>query len=135
MKVCTKCKKEKELDDFAIKKTTSDGRAFVCKECQNEYTKEHYNNNKKRYHDRNVRRKKEARDYVIKVKKNSVCEKCGEKRWWVLDFHHVDNKKEVISKLLSHGIEIVKKEIKKCKILCANCHRDLHYQENNEMPL
>ena len=131
MKKCSKCENEKELDDFPINNTRSDGHGSACKTCQNEYTKSHYRNNKKQYRDRNRRRTKEAREYVINFKKNSVCKKCDEKRWWVLDFHHVDEKKEDISTLLSHGITIVKKEIKKCEIVCANCHRDIHFQENN----
>lgn len=130
MKKCSKCGNEKELDDFPINKTRVDGHGNACKTCQNEYTRNHYQNNKKQYRDRNKRRAKEAREYIINVKKNSVC-KCGEKRWWVLDFHHKDEKKEEITKLISHGIEIVKKEIKKCEIICANCHRDLHFQKNN----
>ena len=128
MKKCCKCKNEKELDEFPINRTTKDGYGYTCKECQRIYTKAHYNKNKKQYLKRNKRRTQEAREYVRWVKENSVC-KCGEDRWWVLDFHHIDEKKEEISKLLTHGIEIVKKEIEKCEILCANCNRDFHFQE------
>jgi hypothetical protein len=130
-KTCSKCGDEKELDDFPINRTRKDGHGSACKKCQNESTRTHYNNNKKQYLERNKRRTKEARDYVIDFKKKSVCKKCGENRWWVLDFHHVDKKKEDINKLVTHGITMVKKEIKKCIILCANCHRDLHHNENN----
>lgn len=131
MKKCSKCGKDKELDDFPINNTRNDGHGGACKECQREYTKNHYYNNKKQYSIRNKRRVKEAKEYVLQIKKNNCCKICGENRWWVLDFHHKDDKKEEIPKLLSHGIEIIKKEIKKCEILCANCHRDLHYKERN----
>jgi hypothetical protein len=127
-KRCCKCKEEKETSEFPINKTTNDGFGYSCKKCQNEYTRAHYNKNKKQYLDRNKRRTKEAREYVVDLKKKSVC-KCGENRWWVLEFHHNDNKKEEINKLLTHGITIVKREIKKCEIMCANCHRDFHHQE------
>jgi hypothetical protein len=127
MKTCSKCKREKEFDDFPINKTRKDGYGNVCKTCQSEYTKAHYHNNKKQYFNRNKRRRKEAREYVINYKKTHAC-KCGENRWWVLDFHHIDKKRENISSLLAHGVETVKNEIEKCEIVCANCHRDLHFQ-------
>lgn len=130
MKTCSKCKCEKELNEFPFNRTTKDGREYSCKSCQNEYTKVHYKKNKKQYLTRNERRRKEAREYVLTVKKNNKCKLCPEDRWWVLDFHHVVDKKEEISNLLSHGIEIIKKEIEKCDILCVNCHRDLHHNEN-----
>lgn len=131
MKNCPKCGNDKELDEFPLNKTRSDGHGGACKECQREYTKNHYNNNKKQYFIRNKRRVKEAKEFMQQIKKNGCCKKCGENRWWVLDFHHNDNKKEDVSKLLSFGIEMVKKEILKCDILCANCHRELHFFEKN----
>lgn len=69
MKKCSKCGNEKELDDFPINKTRNDGHGNACKTCQNKYTKNHYQNNKKQYRDRNRRRTQEARDYVVDLKK------------------------------------------------------------------
>ena len=129
MKICSKCKIPKELEDFPINRTKKDGRAHICKKCQNEYVRQHYKKNKKQYYDRNIRRKNEAREYVINFKKNGKCGRCPEHRWWVLDFHHTNNKKDYITRLFSYGIDTVKREIEKCELLCANCHRDLHYQE------
>ena len=68
----------------------------------------------------------------MNIKKTLKCSICGEDRWWVLDFHHTDpNKKE---KHISHLIESPKKlqeELKKCIVVCSNCHRDLHYKKIN----
>ena len=49
-----------------------------------------------------------------------------------LDFHHKSNKKDSISNMVVNGYSISKinKEIKKCQILCSNCHRKVHYQNN-----
>jgi hypothetical protein len=131
MKICTKCKNPKELEDFPIKKITKDGHGYICKKCQRDFSKKHYYNNKKQYSIRNKRRAKEAKEFIINIKKNSIC-KCGEKRWWVLEFHHNNNndKYEDVSKLINYGIVAVKKEIKKCEILCANCHKDFHHNKN-----
>ena len=40
MKICTKCKKEKELNDFWKDKYTKTGKTFRCKECLRRYKPE-----------------------------------------------------------------------------------------------
>lgn len=53
----------------------------------------------------------------------------GEDRWWVLDFHHTspDEKEGSISNLVDSPNKL-EKELEKCIVLCSNCHRDLHFQ-------
>ena len=64
--------------------------------------------------------------------KGGKCEKCGyDKRWEVLEFHHI-NKDEKIFTLsqirITKNIDMdtIYKEVDKCKLLCANCHREVH---------
>jgi len=45
MKVCTKCKIEKDLSEFIKDKTTKSGIGGKCKSCANEYVKKHYKAN------------------------------------------------------------------------------------------
>jgi hypothetical protein len=63
------------------------------------------------------------------------CIDCGEKDPIVLDFDHVDPKKKFkpVSKLLSghYSWDSVKREVLKCEIRCANCHRRKTYREQN----
>jgi len=55
------------------------------------------------------------------------CEKCGENRIWVLEFHHADNNKEIdIGKISNYRWSTIEIEIKKCNLLCGNCHRKIH---------
>ena len=56
---------------------------------------------------------------------------CGEDRWYVLDFHHIGDKDFNISQKVQEGcsLDTIKKEIEKCIVLCANCHREVHYKE------
>jgi 5-methylcytosine-specific restriction endonuclease McrA len=59
------------------------------------------------------------------------CIDCGEKDPIVLDFDHKNprNKFKQISSMLSghYSWDSVLKEIKKCEIRCANCHRRKTY--------
>jgi hypothetical protein len=130
-KICSKCGIEKEISCFSINRSQKDGFNHSCKECHRIYVNNHYKNNKKQYIDRNNRRQNEAKKYITDFKKNSVCAICGEKRWWVLDFHHNEDKLNNVGHLTSWGINKVKEEIEKCMVLCSNCHRDLHYKERN----
>ena len=49
---------------------------------------------------------------------------CGEDDFDVLDFDHIGEKYKGISRLmLDENLEAIKKELVKCQVLCANCHR------------
>lgn len=90
------------------------------------------NNQKEKTLQRQNKRRQKSKEWIINIKKKLSCVKCGESRWWVLDFHHKDpTKKEgSISRLIRNTTkEKATKEIEKCEVLCSNCHRDLHYQE------
>lgn len=131
-KQCKKCKLIKSIDDFNKK---GNGYSYFCKECNREYLKEHYNNNKEYYAVKRRKYQKSHRDWFIGIKQKLKCENCNDDRWWVLDFHHIDSmdKDDDIARMMASGKakKIILAEIEKCKILCANCHRDLHYRENN----
>jgi hypothetical protein len=88
-----------------------------------------YPKNKKKHigYINNIKRK--IIDYVSNYKKGSKCLDCGftgDQYPEVLDFDHVNGDKEFnISEFRRHtsGFNKVKKEINKCEIVCANCHR------------
>jgi len=51
---------------------------------------------------------------------------CGESDPNVLDFHHVRGEKKLaLGRMITagYGEATIKKEIEKCEVLCANCHR------------
>lgn len=77
------------------------------------------------------RRWKDRKIKAIELK-GGCCQKCGyDRNYAALEFHHADpDEKEFIWK------ELVKKpwgdiirEIKKCILLCGNCHSEHHYPE------
>ena len=125
-KQCTKCKRELPLEQFNWRDKSAGTRRADCKECHSKYVKIQYQKRKQ---------------IVQDIKSNCACAKCGETRGYVLDYHHVDpnEKDNTIARLTSNStkIENVLEEVKKCIVLCANCHREYHYlqQLNNELTI
>ena len=133
-KICGICKVPHPTTSeyFASRKLKS-GKTILqgnCRCCQKDYRKKHYEKNLVKYKNKAViYRNKTVKDFED-FKSKLSCEKCGEKRHWVLDFHHMDSsiKEENLSRLIRSGSKKrVEEELKKCIVLCANCHRDLHY--------
>ena len=76
---------------------------------------------------------------IAATKVNLVCSKCGyDKHSAGLDFHHIDEgyKDTTIHKLMNgpapnrDNIEVFMREIDKCVVLCATCHREEHAKYN-----
>lgn len=104
---------------------------YKSKKEQRKYQREWYKKNKERVLKQQSDRRLEKREIVSNYKKLHPCTKCGENRYYVLDFHHLngDDKEYAVSKLMKGGLrkERLLNEMKKCVILCANCHRELHH--------
>jgi hypothetical protein len=62
----------------------------------------------------------------------SKCERCGLNHAAALDFHHRDPiEKDIdVTKAIRNrwSLERMKAEIAKCSVLCASCHRIVHYE-------
>jgi 5-methylcytosine-specific restriction endonuclease McrA len=78
------------------------------------------------------------KEHRIKIRKlilqyliEHPCIKCGESDPIVLDFDHLRDKTKSISRYISGhtGWKRISKEIEKCQVLCANCHRRKTYHE------
>lgn len=60
------------------------------------------------------------------------CERCGESDPAALDFHHLDPSEkdhELSNAMNKWGWSRVMREIEKCIVLCANCHRKEHARQ------
>lgn len=72
-------------------------------------------------------------EWLNKIKETQGCENCGFNHPAALDFHHIDpsKKKECVATMVSSCLpnETILTEINKCILLCANCHRVLHWEE------
>jgi len=129
-KICTKCKTEKDLHSFSARKLSKDGRAAWCRECFKENWKERYYENHAHYrksHNTSRKRVREQNAYrVFEYLAAHPCIICGESDPIVLEFDHriKDDKIENIANLIRDAKwERIEFEIRKCDVLCANCHR------------
>lgn len=138
-KICTKCKEKKDITEFY----TLD---YWCKKCSYKYNRRWSQNNpekvkesRRKYYQKHKeeiktkRRQKisKNKEWFAVYKKTLKCEICGESRWYCLVFHHKnpEEKEYNIGSMINRicNKEKILEEIEKCIILCANCHRELHY--------
>lgn len=81
----------------------------------------------------NERRRDRQRDWFEQLKIDmGGCNICGEAHPATLDFHHLSpaHKTAGISEMVKNASRAkILEEIKKCVLLCANCHRKVHYHE------
>ena len=76
-----------------------------------------------------ARKYRTKRKNILIENKGGKCEVCGyNKCIRALEFHHIDpNKKEYnVSTSTNIDIDILLEEIKKCILVCSNCHREIH---------
>jgi len=77
--------------------------------------------------EKNGRKLLAERKLVLKEAKNKSCMDCGvQYPYYVMDLDHRDptQKTKAVSQMLRRcGLETLKKEIAKCDLVCANCHR------------
>lgn len=77
------------------------------------------------------------RAWVNSYKGANGCETCGHANPVALDFHHTDeeSKEHSVSRLVAEGYSTgrVLQEIRRCRVLCANCHRK-HHRSSDAVP-
>lgn len=127
-KICTKCGEEKDISEFSWS-IRGIKRHSRCKKCHAEEHMDYYERNKEKVMeykwDRQVRKRDEARAFVMDYLRSHPCQHCGETDPLVLTFHHVRGTKRMnVAELVNRGylIEAIQEEIAKCIVLCSNCH-------------
>ena len=91
--------------------------------------KEAYERNKDKWHENDREKRKRFNE-----KWKKPCEKCGESRLYLIQFHHIDPQYKsfcIGANSTSKKVEILEKEISKCVCLCSNCHDEFHYFYGN----
>jgi Zn ribbon nucleic-acid-binding protein len=116
---CPRCKEQVSINNFYSRRGKPNSSVY-CKSCTNLQT---------------IQRQRENKIKMVDYK-GGKCEKCGyNKSHAALDFHHKDPSKKDFTiahaRLYSFNDKI-KKELDKCVLLCANCHRETHEEINDE---
>ena len=115
-KTCVECHKTKKINEFYLRQ----GRNYHfdnCKKC-------HDYKNGKRLAKSLIENKKTFMDLfdckckICDLQSNNFC---------VYDFHHIDpSEKEFSLSEVKYNFDKCKEEIKKCILVCSNCHREIH---------
>ena len=101
-----------------------------------EYQRQHYQNNKELYKTRANESRKRIRDeiraYLQNLKQTTPCKDCGKiYPYYVMDFDHLRDKDFQVSQVSKgYSMDKIKKEIEKCELVCANCHRIRTYKRS-----
>ena len=124
-KICYKCKQSKPLSEFYKDKQNKTRHRSYCKIC-----------GYKEANDYNKKRRTKRRAFVNRVKTKYGCKKCGYNEHPVaLHLNHINptNKLYSIAEMISQSKPwiMIKEEIRKCEILCANCHSIHSYEEKH----
>lgn len=130
-KLCTVCDEVKPVSEFNKNKVKADGLQTRCRACQKTQNNEGYITNENRRNSikaRNVETREYNRSLMRRYKRFLGCLICGEKEPVALDLHHTDpsGKDANPSSLITYSTNTLKEEIRKCVVLCSNCHRKVH---------
>jgi hypothetical protein len=129
-RVCSKCKLMKDVAEFSFRSKSKGTRHSYCLGCGRVFAKNHYSKNVL-YYVRNARARRnefinEINEKIFNFLETHPCVDCGEDDPVVLEFDHVRGEKSYnVSTMgwLALAWDSVLKEIAKCEVRCANCHR------------
>jgi hypothetical protein len=126
MKTCTGCSTEKDSGEFNKRKDSKSGLSSRCKTCLKGDRKKygHYKDisNARRRRNKSLNRDK-YQDFLL----TQSCKDCSEDNPVVLEFDHTNPsiKSYNVSQMVHDNMtwNSIKKEIDKCEVVCANCHK------------
>jgi hypothetical protein len=129
-KVCCKCKIRRLVEEFNFRNRLKGIRHRYCRDCGKKFTQDHYKRNKQQYIERSMRATVRRREYLRQVK-SCPCADCGvQYPFYVMDFDHREGEEKSFE--MNHvnyvTMRAIKREIEKCDVVCANCHRERTYQ-------
>ncbi len=115
MKMCPRCNVNKPKGSFSKNGKTPNGTVKYKPQCNQCYVAT--------YMDR-------FKLITIGIFGKLACQRCGfDKSFNALDFHHTDptTKEYAPAKMKTRSEAAIIKELSKCELLCANCHRIEHF--------
>ena len=110
------------------------------KEYQRNYQREWHQRHKAerlaKIYERRDAKRAAINQHIQEIKKQNCCADCGQQHLATLHFHHLNSEDKLFN--IGHAsdkgfsLDKIDNEIKKCVILCANCHAIRHYNERNQ---
>jgi hypothetical protein len=125
-KTCSGYRATKPITEFNLKNRAAGVRHSYCRECGKKITRSHYKRNKRAYLQRNLRAYAERRRMVLDAKSRPCADRGRQYPYYVMDFDHRNGVTKLFSLHSVHGVtkEAIEREIEKCDVVCANCHRE-----------
>lgn len=128
---CTRCSQFKPFSEFLNKLHKNGTRKYIlwCRPCSNVYSEEYHRENPEAYSRAKKKcstRRRDIRKSIINGYRDKPCSDCGLTfPVCCMEFDHLRDKiKTVSSMMLSEApIDRILTEIKKCEVVCTNCHR------------
>ena len=120
---CSRC--SQILPASAFNRHSRGRRQWWCRECFRSYFRERGARHRDQVKRSKRRRADEARAFIRTYLESNPCIDCGEADPLVLEFDHLRDKRAAVSALrvAATGCRAIADEIRKCEVVCANCHR------------
>jgi hypothetical protein len=130
-KKCRQCGQVLDVSCFGLKYLEREIRVGACRACVREMSRMYYLRNPASYKARaaanNIRIKAANREKLREYLQGRCCVDCGINDLVVLEFDHRpdEDKRDDVSTLVGRAFSwsTISKEIAKCDVVCANCHR------------
>ncbi len=120
---CVKCGELKSIDQFHNKAGTKYSHAGHCKQCEH---KGYIDNDGKE----NIKQAQRKRKHMFVEMLGGQCQHCDYKEHdSALCFHHINPEEKEKALYYTTSIDVAKKELDKCAVLCLNCHATYHSGE------
>ena len=91
-------------------------------------TNEYYLKNRDKVIQQQVKKYQKLSSIFREWRTSLKCNMCGENDPVCLEFHHCEpsEKETTITKMVTRGFNSVTNELKKCTVVCSNCHSKIH---------
>jgi protein-arginine kinase activator protein McsA len=133
-KRCSTCGETKALDQFNRLERGPFGRQYACRDCNRRYHQEHKSRHNAQIRARSLRVRAEITEWLREYLCQHPCADCGEDDPVVLEFDHLRDKIRNVSGLVRRdNLSAVQREVEKCEVVCANCHRRRTYERQGSV--
>lgn len=127
--ICSGCKADKSPEEFNWRNKSQGIRKHHCRTCDRAIKKKFYEAHKEQVKQEVKQRKQQKSTQYKEWKEQFSCSVCGEDDECCLDFHHLnpEEKENSISSMIrDKNWDIIMEEVKKCIVVCKNCHAKIH---------